>query len=161
MQNLSVENERFMDEAIKEAEKGLKEDEVPVGCVVVSKGNIVSRGHNMTNCESDPLSHAELVALRCCETTRDLVFYVTCEPCIMCFGVLERIDARVFYGCKNAIFGDSTVLGHRSEIHCEILFRKRAVALLQEFFLGENQNAPPEKRKKKDRRKPQAASEGV
>lgn len=148
-----MEDEYFMEQAIQEAEKGLAEEEVPVGCVITEKGVAVSRGHNMTNRESDPLSHAELVALRGCVSTAELTFYVTCEPCIMCLGVLERINARVFYGCRNSIFGDMTILARVPGVSCEMIYRERAVELLRLFFLKENQSAPPEKRKLKSKRR--------
>lgn len=144
---------RFMDDAVREAERALEAGEVPVGCVVVRDGAVVSRGHNMTNCESDPLAHAELVALRRCASVEGLVFYVTCEPCIMCLGVLERIRARIFYGCSNSIFGGVTVLGGSSGAASTHVHREDAIGLLQRFFLMENGNAPPGKRKQKARRR--------
>lgn len=143
---------QFMEEAIREAERALDAGEVPVGCVVVQGNAVVSRGHNMTNCESDPLAHAELVALRHCESAESLVFYVTCEPCIMCLGVLGRIRARVFYACRNAIFGGTTVLGGVFGAVCTHVHLESAVRLLQRFFLMENCNAPPEKRRPKTKR---------
>lgn len=143
---------QFMEEALREAERALEAGEVPVGCVVVQGGAVVSRGHNRTNCESDPLAHAELVALRHCASAESLVFYVTCEPCIMCLGVLGRIRARVFYGCRNPIFGGTTVLGGVSGAVCTHVHQESAVVLLQRFFLMENGNAPPEKRRQKAKR---------
>nr|AAT12300.1 cytidine and deoxycytidylate deaminase-like protein [Antonospora locustae] len=145
-------NSQFMDEAVSEAEKALEAGEVPVGCVVVREDAVISRGHNMTNRESDPLAHAELVALRHCASAESLVFYITCEPCIMCLGVLGRIRARVFYGCRNPIFGGTTVLGGVSEALCTHVHRESAVRLLQRFFLMENCNAPPNKRRPKEKR---------
>ncbi len=146
-----METADFMGEALKEARAALKANEVPVGCVVVAKGEIVARGHNLTNAKRDPLAHAELVALRHCTSTEDLTLYITCEPCIMCFGVLDRIRARVFYGCRNKTFGGVSILAPASAhtfVYCE-----DAVVLLRTFYLQENSNAPPEKRKSKSTRK--------
>lgn len=142
-----------MNEALKEAEDALIQGEVPVGCVVVFKGSIISRGHNLTNKESDPLSHAEVVALRSCPSKSKLIFYITCEPCIMCLGILERINAKIFYGCKNSIFGGATILKKTPGIFLEHIKTEKSVKMLQEFFSRENKNAPIEKRISKAKRK--------
>ena len=140
----------FMDMAVSQARAALASDEVPVGCVAVLEGRVVSSGHNRTNCERDPLAHAEIVALRKIVPMQGLTFYITCEPCVMCSGILARISAKVFYGCRNSIFGGISVFGWHFqdpqpvEMHCE-----EAAVLLQRFFLNENARAPPEKRKSK------------
>lgn len=88
-----------MQEALKEAEKALSIGEVPVGAVIVKDGNIIGRGHNMTETAKDPTAHAEMLAIR--EAAEKLGgwrlsgcrMYVTAEPCSMCAGaiVLARI----------------------------------------------------------------------
>lgn len=89
----------FMAEAIKEARKALKRDEVPVGAVLVTGGGVVSRGFNAKECSNDPTAHAEIIALRRAarklKTWRltDATIYVTLEPCAMCMGAI--VQARV------------------------------------------------------------------
>ncbi len=91
--------ERFMKEAIAEAQKALALQEVPVGAVIVRDGRIVGRGHNLTETSKDPTAHAEIIAIREAAKTLggwrliDCRMYVTAEPCSMCAGaiVLSRI----------------------------------------------------------------------
>ncbi len=97
-------DEFFMRQALVEAEKSLKRDEVPVGAVVVSENEIVSRAHNAPIAKNDPTAHAEMLAIRKAGTKKrnyrlsgcDL--YVTLEPCPMCLGaaVHARIRRLVF-----------------------------------------------------------------
>ena len=91
--------------AIREAERAMAHDDVPVGAVLVAGGEVIGAGHNERELRQDPTAHAELLALR--EGARhlgswrllDSVLYVTLEPCAMCAGaiVLGRV-ARVVYG---------------------------------------------------------------
>ncbi len=97
--------EYFMQEALKEAEKALSIGEVPVGAVIEKDGNIIGRGHNMTETAKDPTAHAEILAIR--EAALKLGgwrllgcrMYVTAEPCSMCAGamILARIQ-KVYIG---------------------------------------------------------------
>ncbi|MFZ3359206.1 MAG: nucleoside deaminase, partial [Xanthobacteraceae bacterium] len=80
----------FMDEALREARAAGSGGEVPVGCVIVRYGEIVSRAGNRTLTERDPTAHAEIVAIRAAaqrlgsERLDDCDLYVTLEPCAMC-----------------------------------------------------------------------------
>ena len=56
-------DEKFMREALKEAQRGLERDEVPVGAVIVCEGKIIARGHNLTETLNDPTAHAEMQAI--------------------------------------------------------------------------------------------------
>ena len=83
----------FMEEAIKEAEIAFKEDEVPVGCVLVYKNKIVGRYHNECKKRNDILAHAEMLCVQnLCRSPlffeKDLKLYVTLEPCLMCTGAI-------------------------------------------------------------------------
>ena len=90
--------ERYMLEALKEAQKALEKSEIPVGAVIVKDGEIIGRGHNTTDTDGDPTAHAEINAIRQAgkylkETLnwRRLTgcdMYVTMEPCSMCAGAL-------------------------------------------------------------------------
>src|ERR671929_1232555 len=98
-------DEYFMRLALREAERALEHDDVPVGAVVVREGEVIGAGHNEREVRADPTAHAEMIALR--EAARALgswrvleaVMYVTLEPCAMCAGavVLARLP-RLVYG---------------------------------------------------------------
>jgi tRNA(adenine34) deaminase len=98
----------FMRMALREAERALEHDDVPIGAVLVRDGELVAAAHNERELRQDPTAHAEIVALR--EAARlagswrllDTVVYVTLEPCAMCAGaiVLARV-ARVVYGASD------------------------------------------------------------
>ncbi|MCD6516521.1 MAG: tRNA adenosine(34) deaminase TadA [Candidatus Aminicenantes bacterium] len=98
----------FMRQALKEAEQARKKNEVPVGAVIVSGGNILSRAHNQCVSLNDPTAHAEILAIReACqvkgnERLNDCDLYVTLEPCPMCAGaaVLSRLK-RLVYGADD------------------------------------------------------------
>ena len=91
--------EKFMKEALKEAEKAYNKLEVPVGCVIVKDDKIIARGHNLKEIKNDTTMHAELIAIRKAskklESWRlnDCEMYVTLEPCSMCAGAI--INARI------------------------------------------------------------------
>ena len=142
-------DEWFMRLAIREAERALEHDDVPVGAVLVSGGEVIGAGHNERELRQDPTAHAEVIALR--EAARhvgswrvlDSVLYVTLEPCAMCAGaiVLGRVT-RVVYGTPDPKAGAAgsvmDVLGeprfnHRPRVDAGLL-RDECAALLVEFF---------------------------
>jgi tRNA(adenine34) deaminase len=98
----------FMRLALREAERALEHDDVPIGAVLVRDGELVAAAHNERELRQDPTAHAEIIALR--EGARlagswrllDTVVYVTLEPCAMCAGalVLARVP-RVVYGASD------------------------------------------------------------
>jgi tRNA(adenine34) deaminase len=98
----------FMRLALREAERALEHDDVPIGAVVVRGGEVLAAAHNERELRQDPTAHAEMIALR--EAARalgtwrvlDTVVYVTLEPCAMCAGaiVLARVP-RVVYGASD------------------------------------------------------------
>src|SRR4029079_19240016 len=97
-------DEYFMRLALREAERALEHEDVPIGAVVVRDGELIAAGHNERELRQDPTAHAEVLALR--EAARavgswrvlDSVLYVTLEPCAMCAGaiVLARVPRVVF-----------------------------------------------------------------
>ena len=95
-------DERWMREALMEAQAALGEDEVPVGAVVVRDDKIVSRAHNLSQQQNDPTRHAELLALQAAQeelgSLAGCTLYVTMEPCAMCAGamVLLKVPRLVF-----------------------------------------------------------------
>ena len=99
-------SEKFMDEAIALAKEGAAEGEVPVGCVVVCDGAVVSVGKNAVEKTGDPTAHAEMIALRQAAEKygKNLAFcdlYVTVEPCAMCAGAIVNAKiGRLFIGTQ-------------------------------------------------------------
>ena len=139
----------FMRTALAEAENALRDNEVPVGAVIVENGEIISRGHNCSVARCDPSGHAEIVALRTAGEVRNnyrlsgATLYVTLEPCVMCVGALvhARVGRVVFaaYDDKAGALGsqedlsDSSAFNHRFEVNGGVLAND-AATLLKRFF---------------------------
>jgi tRNA(adenine34) deaminase len=135
--------------ALREAERALEHDDVPIGAVIVHEGEVIGSGHNERELRADPTAHAEMVALR--EAARhlgswrvlDAVMYVTLEPCAMCAGaiVLARLP-RVIYGATDPkagaagsaldVFGEPR-LNHNPVVQGGLLALESS-ELLQTFF---------------------------
>ena len=101
-------DERYMRDALREAETAAAEDEVPIGAVVVCRGRIIGKGHNMTERLNDPTAHAEMIAITAATEAmggkylNDCTMYVTVEPCPMCAGALAWAQiGRVVYGASD------------------------------------------------------------
>ena len=139
----------FMREALRQALKGSKADEVPVGAIVVRAGKIVGRAHNQVELLKDATAHAEMLALTQAEAgvgdwrLTDCDLYVTKEPCAMCAGaVVHTRIRRVIFGCTDPSAGAAgsvmnllqmQSLNHRCQITSGVL-QKECAAILQEFF---------------------------
>jgi tRNA(adenine34) deaminase len=142
-------DEYFMRLALREAERALVHDDVPVGAVLVHGGEVIGAGHNERELREDPSAHAEMIAIR--EGARALgswrllntVLYVTLEPCAMCAGaiVLARIP-RVVYGAVDPKAGAAGSvldilaeprLNHRPDVAGGLLAEESA-ELLRAFF---------------------------
>jgi tRNA(adenine34) deaminase len=142
-------DEYFMRLALREAERALEHDDVPIGAVIVHSGEVLAAARNERELRGDPTAHAEVLALR--ESSAklgtwrllDTVLYVTLEPCAMCAGaiVLGRVP-RVVYGADDLKAGAAgsvlNVLGeprlnHRPTVAGGLLASESA-ELLREFF---------------------------
>ncbi len=142
-------DEYFMRLALREAERAIEHDDVPIGAVIVHEGEVIGAGRNEREVRADPTAHAEILSLR--EASRalgswrliDSVMYVTLEPCAMCAGaiVLARVS-RVVYGAADPKAGAAgsvlDVLGeprlnHRPEVAGGLLAQESA-DLLRAFF---------------------------
>ncbi|MGP0103524.1 MAG: tRNA adenosine(34) deaminase TadA [Solirubrobacteraceae bacterium] len=139
----------FMRMALREAERALEHDDVPIGAVLVRDGELVAAAHNERELRQDPTAHAEIIALR--EAARlagswrllDTVLYVTLEPCAMCAGAIVLARApRVVYGASDPKAGACgsvlDVLGeprlnHRPEVAGGLL-ASECGEMLSEFF---------------------------
>lgn len=108
-------HEQYMVLALKEAEKALNKQEVPIGAVIVRDGQVISRAHNLRETRQSATAHAEVLAIeKACRKLgtwrlEGCVLYVTLEPCTMCAGasILSRVDG-IVYGAhdpKGGSFG--------------------------------------------------------
>jgi tRNA(adenine34) deaminase len=142
-------DELWMEEALRAAQRALEAGEVPVGAVVICGAKIVGRGWNRNIGDHDPTGHAEIVALREAGATVgnhrlvDCELFATIEPCAMCAGALvhARIK-RLIYGADDAKAGavrsvmqllDHPHLNHSVEVRNGVL-AGRSAELLQRFF---------------------------
>ena len=108
MINLTPE-EKWMLYALKEAEKALKIDEVPIGAIIINKDKIIGRGFNQVESLNDATAHAEIIAITSAANTlknwrlNGCSIYVTKEPCVMCFGAIlnARIE-KIYYGMEDS-----------------------------------------------------------
>ena len=103
-----TEEEKYMKEAIRQAKKAGKLDEVPIGCVIVRDGKIIARGYNRRNTEKSTLAHAEIQAIRKASKVvgdwrlEDCTMYITLEPCQMCAGaIVQARIPKVVIGSRN------------------------------------------------------------
>lgn len=109
-------DEYFMREALKEADKALAINEVPVGAVVVCKNRIIARAHNQTEKLTDATAHAEMLATTAAANylgskyLSECTLYVTLEPCVMCAGALHWVQLqKLVYGASDVQRGYSLV----------------------------------------------------
>ena len=143
-----MEDIRFMEAALALAGEAAAEGEVPVGCVIVRKGEIVGRGRNRREMNKSALAHAEIEAIS--EACRRLggwrlwecTLYVTLEPCPMCAGaIINARIPRVVYGASDAKCGAvrsvcslfSMEFNHHPQVESGVL-EEECAALLTEFF---------------------------
>ena len=142
-------DEYFMSEALKEAQKAFVIDEVPIGAVIEHKGEIIGRGYNRRNTDCNPLMHAEIIAIN--EAAKimgdwrieDCTIYITVEPCPMCSGaVVQARIPRVVYGAPNPKAGcagsvinllQMEKLNHRCDVKSGVL-KEECRNLMKEFF---------------------------
>lgn len=133
-----------MREALREALQAAEEGEIPIGAVIVGRGRIIGRGHNMTETLHDATAHAEMIAITTATETiggkylNDCTLYVTVEPCPMCAGALNWSQiGRIVYGAPDPKRGHSlfspSLLHPRTEVTSGVLADECA-ALMTDFF---------------------------
>ncbi len=139
----------FMRLALREADRARREQEVPVGAIVVRDGRVIARAYNRPIHLKDPTAHAEVLALRCAARKvgnyrlSHCTLYVTIEPCAMCAGAMVQARLkRVVFGASDpkAGAGGSVLsvlnhprLNHRVEV-TEGVLGEDCAAILKEFF---------------------------
>ena len=144
-------DEKYMDEALKEAELALKENEVPIGAILVlnSTHEIIARSHNKKEEDKNVTHHAEILCID--EASKkvnnwrldDTTLYVTAEPCLMCAGaIIQARISRVVYGLKESEFGAfGGVVDLTRDYKTNLIVQggvkeKEAKELMQKFFLS-------------------------
>lgn len=144
-----TQHEIWMEQAIREAEKAFRKDEIPVGAVIVFENRIIGKGHNQVENLRDPTAHAEILAITSAASylsSKVLLgcsIYVTLEPCAMCAGaiVLSKIE-NLFFGAfdnKSGAAGtvmnitSNSLLNHKVNVVGGILDLKCS-EILKEFF---------------------------
>ena len=143
---ISQTDEKFMREAMKEADMAAYEDEVPIGAVVVCRGRIIGKGHNMTEKLHDATAHAEMIAITAATEAvggkylNDCTLYVTVEPCPMCAGALNWSQiGRIVYGAPDPKRGYSlfspSLLHPKTEVIGGVLEQECGV-LVRDFFMA-------------------------
>lgn len=130
--------------ALEEAHKALEEGEVPIGAVIVCKGRVIARAHNLTETLTDPTAHAEMQAITMAtdylggKYLAECTLYVTVEPCPMCAAALAWAQIpRIVYGADDPKRGCSlftpSLLHPRTQVTKGILAADCA-ALMKSFF---------------------------
>ena len=135
-----------MRKALAEAEQAAREDEVPIGAVVVCRGRVIARTHNLTETLHDVTAHAEMQAITAAANAlggkylQDCTMYVTVEPCPMCAGALGWSQiARIVYGAPDDKRGyrqyAPKALHPKTEVTSGVL-ETECQKIMQEFFKG-------------------------
>jgi len=166
-----TQDEKYMNEAIRQARKAAAIDEVPIGCVIVYEGRIIGRGYNQRNKKKSTLAHAEIIAMgKASKYIGDwrlegCTMYVTLEPCPMCAGAIvqARID-RVVIGCMNPKAGcagsvmnllQTEGFNHQVEVTTDVMGMSCSL-LLTLFF----RDLREKKKRLKEEAKEQAGAKG-
>jgi len=144
-------HEFFMKEALKQAKKAAKLEEVPIGCVITYQDKIIARGYNRRNTDKSTLAHAEISAIKKASKVigdwrlEDCTLYVTLEPCQMCAGaIVQARIPRVVIGTMNAKAGcagsvynllQEPKFNHQVEVIYDVL-REECTQLISSFFVA-------------------------
>lgn len=146
---ITEDDRKWMRLALRQAERALETNDVPVGAIAVSRGEIIGQGHNRREADKDPTAHAEMIAMREAAAALsswrldDVTLYCTLEPCPMCAGamVLARLPRLVYAasdptsGAAGSVF-DLTRhhrLNHRLHVDGG-LFADEAAEMIRQFF---------------------------
>lgn len=140
-----INDEYFMREALKEAQKAFDADEVPVGAVVVAQNKIIARSHNLTERLNDVTAHAEMQIITMSAEAiggkylTDCTIYITLEPCVMCAGALMWSQvSKIVYGASDEKRGylkaNNSLLHPKTQVVKGVL-EKECSDLLKKFFV--------------------------
>lgn len=160
-------NQEFFDLAYVQSLIASKNNELPVGAVLSMNDEIICKTYNQTNIKRDCLAHCEKIAIeelfkhlkeskqlehkdkRMLDNS-NISLYITLEPCVMCFGIIERLSKyinnsiTVYYGVKNEIFGVEKILGSElfnknKNVKMVCIEDRRVVEIIKEFY-NKNRN---------------------
>ena len=145
-ESLRKDDEKFMRLALAEAEAALEAGEIPIGAVIVCRGRVISRGHNLTETLCDVTAHAEMQAITSAANNlggkyiTDCTLYVTVEPCVMCAGAIGWAQIRrVVYGAADDKRGYRRYAPHALHPKATVtagVLEDECRALMQDFFKG-------------------------
>ncbi len=141
-------HEYFMNEALKEAQKAFKKNEVPVGCVIVYNDKIIARAHNLRTRKESTLAHAEMLAIKKANKKmkswrlEGASVYVTLEPCVMCAGALMQARVKkIYYAASDpkggALGGHFNLYDHTFNHTIDVsygILKEASEMLLKNFF---------------------------
>lgn len=143
-------DERYMTLALHEAQLAFNQGEVPVGCVIVADGQIIGRGHNLTQLLHDVTAHAEMQAITAASESLNgkyltgCTLYVTVEPCVMCAGAIGWAQvSRVVFGAPDPKRGFQTFAPQALHPKCAVtagVLADECQALMQQFFQERRRN---------------------
>ena len=141
-----MDDEYFMQQALREAQKAYDEDEVPVGAIVVINNKVIARGYNQVEKLNDATAHAEIIALTSAfnylgsKYLPDATLYVTVEPCLMCAGAMywSKLE-RMVWGADDKKTGYRHITESNSPFHPKTKIRtgvlkNECAELMQAFF---------------------------
>jgi tRNA(adenine34) deaminase len=141
---ITLSDDFFMKEALKEAQKAYDADEVPIGAVIVCENRIIARAHNYTERLNDVTAHAEMQAFTAAANyiggkyLAECTLYVTLEPCVMCAGASYWTQiGKIIYGAKDEKRGYSKYAINILRPSCEIrggILGDDCVSILRKFF---------------------------
>ena len=141
---VEMDDERYMRDALRQAQEALLQGEIPIGAVVVCRGRVIAKGHNQTETLHDPTAHAEMIALTAATSAlggkylKDCTLYVTVEPCPMCAAALNWAQVpRIVWGAPDPRRGytlySPSLLHPRTEVASGLL-ADECSAILSDFF---------------------------
>lgn len=142
--NSTLTDTDYMKQALAEARKAYAEDEIPIGAIIVCKGRVIARAHNLTETLNDVTAHAEMQAITAAASyiggkyLNDCTLYVTVEPCPMCAGaILWSQLGRLVYGATDEKRGyrkySPNVLHPKTTVTSGVC-ADEAATLMKEFF---------------------------
>lgn len=137
-------DERYMKMALEEAKRALAQEEIPVGAVVVANGQVIGKGHNLTETLHDVTAHAEMQAITAAAETlggkylTGCALYVTVEPCVMCAGAIGWSQlGKLVYGASDEKRGyrkyAPEALHPKTEVVSGVL-EEECAQLMKDFF---------------------------
>ena len=130
-------NDKYMNLALKEAEKAYKSNEVPVGCVIIKDNKVIAKSHNMVEKKNNSTMHAEIISIKQASKKiknwrlLDCDMYVTLEPCLMCKSAIELSRIKNVYYCTKS--KNNIIINKEKYIETK-KHSKQSLDLLQNIF---------------------------